>query len=132
MAVRLFVTDGRTWTELTDDVRPTVRVSARDLQHAQRLRDGIRARDPRVSVILDVAVSVAADYRAARRQFGVGNPGTVSYVGTVAGLAGLIADIGRAGVADGVTLVPAVAGQDLHGLGADVLARLRPAGRLAS
>ena len=46
------------------------------------------------------------------------------YAGTVDGLAGLIADIETAGVADGVTLIPASSRQDLRTLGRDVLNRL--------
>jgi hypothetical protein len=37
------------------------------------------------------------------------------------GLAGLISDIARADVADGVTLIPALPRQDLQTLGRDVL-----------
>lgn len=114
--------DAETWNELTDDARPTVRLSASDLAQARRLRARI---DDGVAVILDVTVAVAADYRSARRTLEVaGSEPTVRYVGTVDGLAGLIADIESAGVADGVTLVPATAGQDVRALGGDVLRRL--------
>jgi hypothetical protein len=70
-------------------------------------------------VILDVTVSVADDFRSARRELDpiVG----VHYVGTVDGLAGLIADIETAGVADGVTLIAASPRQDLRAVGLDVL-----------
>ena len=44
--------------------------------------------------------------------------------GTIDGLAGLASDIGRAGVADGVTLINASPRQDLRELGRDVLHRL--------
>jgi hypothetical protein len=47
----------------------------------------------------------------------------------VAGLAGLIFDIDRADVADGVTLIPASPRQDLRTLGRDVLHRLTWAGQ---
>ena len=49
---------------------------------------------------------------------------TVHYAGTVDGLVGLIPDIESAGVADGVTLIPASPRQDLGALGRDVLGRL--------
>ena len=133
--VRLFVADAESWDELTDGARPAVRLSAPDLAQARRLRTRI---DADTAVILDVTVAVAADYRSARRGLEVhrglevrrglevaGAAPTVRYVGTPDGLAGLIADIGSAGVADGVTLLPAAAGQDVRALGVDVLRRLR-------
>ncbi|MGV9799071.1 hypothetical protein ACWDTP_13555 [Mycobacterium sp. NPDC003449] len=123
--VRIFVADTGSWTELTDGTRPTVRISAPDLAQARRQRAGIRSDDESISVILDVIVAVGADYRSARRGLEVaGADPAVRYVGTAEGLTGLIADIESAGVADGVTLIPAAAGQDLRGLGADVLRRL--------
>jgi hypothetical protein len=48
----------------------------------------------------------------------------VHFAGTVDGLAGLISDIAKADVADGVTLIPASPRQDLRTLGRDVLHRL--------
>lgn len=122
--VRLFVVDQADWQELTGGGQQTVRVAAADLQQARRARDRIRAADD-VAVILDVAVSVAADYRSARRALG-GEPGgaSVQYAGTVDGLAGLLTDIEVAGVADGVTLISAAPRQDLQKLGRDVLERM--------
>ena len=110
--------DGR-WSELTDGAEPAVRVAAEDLSQARRARARIRAGSGEVAVILDVTVAVAADFRSARRELEsiVG----VRYAGTVDGLAGLIADIEAAGVADGVTLVAASPGQDLPAVGLDVL-----------
>jgi hypothetical protein len=124
MDVRLFVAEvsGSGWSELTDGVEPTVRVSAADLQQARRARARIRAGGDEVAVILDVTVSVAADFRSARTSFGrAADPATVEYAGTVAGLAGLIADIHAAEVADGVTLIPVSPAQDLRAVGFDVL-----------
>jgi hypothetical protein len=46
------------------------------------------------------------------------------YAGTIDGLAGLIADIYVADVADGVTLISASPRQDLRALGEDILQRL--------
>ena len=83
------------------------------------MRARIRAGAADVSVILDVTVAVAADFRSARRD--VGSVDGVHYVGTVDGLAGLIADIETAGVADGVTLSAASARQDLRAVGLDEL-----------
>ena len=120
--VRLFVADGD-WSELTDGDQRTVRVAAADLQQARRARARIRARGDDVAVILDVTVAVAGDFRSARSVLGPAEH-TVHYAGTVDGLAGLISDIARAGVADGVTLIPASPRQDLRDLGRDVLRRL--------
>lgn len=120
--MRLFVTDdaGEDVSELTPGGSPVVRFAAPDLQRAQRDGARIRSDGREVAVILDVAVAVPGDYRS-----GGGDP-TVRYAGTVDGLAGLIADIDRAGVADGVTLIPAAGQprQDLRRLGHDVLRRL--------
>ena len=80
-----------------------------------------------MAVILDVTVAVAGDFRAAQQALGPlkdGDVATVHYVGTVDGLAGLIADIASAEVADGVTLIPASPRQDVGSVGRDVLGRL--------
>jgi hypothetical protein len=114
------------WVELTSDVQPAVRISALDLQQAQRVRTRIR-NDEDVAVILDITVLVADDYRSAYRGMTAVQsdaPASVHYAGTVAGLAGLVADIFVAGVADGVTLIPATPQQDVLALAAAVLTRL--------
>lgn len=117
--------DAESWTELTEGDEPTARISAPDLAQARRIRSGLKSEDDAVSVILDVTVAVAGDYRSARCSLTVAGPeAQVRYVGTVDGLTGLIADIEAAEVADGVTLIPATEGQDPRGLGADVLRRL--------
>jgi hypothetical protein len=51
-------------------------------------------------------------------------PASVQYAGTLDGLAGLIADIFVAGVADGVTLIPGNADQDVRRLAQDVVGRI--------
>jgi hypothetical protein len=129
------VADADSWSELTDgaaDAAPTVRISASDLAQARRKRSRIKAEDETVAVILDVTVAVAGDFRAARRLEvaaeglkGEEVDAVVRYVGTADGLAGLLDDIESAGVADGVTLIPAGKEQNLHALGADVLHRLQ-------
>ena len=120
-AVRLFVADGvdGQWSELTDGAEPAVRVSAEDLSQARRTRTRIRAGSDDVAVILDVTVAVADDFRSARSE--LDSMDGVHYAGTVDGLAGLIADIETAGVADGVTLIAASPRQDLRAVGLDVL-----------
>ncbi|WP_322789652.1 hypothetical protein [Mycolicibacterium septicum] len=123
--MRIFVADAETWTELTDGDEPTARISASDLAQARRIRSGLKSEDETLSVILDVTVAVAGDYRSARCSLTVAGPeAEVRYVGTVDGLTGLIADIEAAEVADGVTLIPATPGQDARVLGGDVLRRL--------
>ena len=120
--MRLFVAD-ETWSELTSGADPVVRVSAGDLQQAQRARTRLRHDDGDVAVILDVQVAVAPDVRSAFASLGAADG--VRYAGTVHGLAGLIADIETAGVADGVTLVDASgADPDLAELGRTVLSLL--------
>jgi urease gamma subunit len=122
--VRLFLADRRgDWSELTDGDQRTVRVAASDLQQARKARARIRAGGEDVAVILDITVAVAGDFRSARSVLGPAEH-TVHYAGTVDGLAGLISDIARADVADGVTLIPASARHDLRDLGRDVLQRL--------
>ena len=111
------------WSELTDGDQRTVRVAASDLQQARRARTRIRGRGDDVAVILDVTVAVAGDFRSARSALGPTGH-TVHYAGTVDGLAGLISDIARADVADGVTLISASPRQNLRELGRQVLQRL--------
>jgi urease gamma subunit len=119
--VRVFLAVGREdWSELTDGDQRTVRVTASDLQQARRARTRIRARGEDVAVILDITVAVAGDFRSARSALGRADH-TVHYAGTVDGLAGLISDIARADVADGVTLIPASPRQDLRSVGLEVL-----------
>jgi urease gamma subunit len=128
--VRLFVADAPSgdWSELTDGDQRTVRVAAPDLKQARRVRARIRALGDDVAVILDVTVAVAGDFRSARSVLGSADH-TVHYAGTVDGLAGLISDIARADVADGVTLISASPLQDLRDLGRDVLHRLESRGQ---
>ncbi|TGD83951.1 hypothetical protein BayCH28_27730 [Mycolicibacterium sp. CH28] len=110
--LRVFVAEtGGTWTELTAGGNPVVRLSAPDLQEARRRRRRLPADVP---VILDLAVSVADDARTALAAISDHDAdATVSYAGTVDGLAGLVADLYVAGVADGVTLIPVGPDDDL-------------------
>lgn len=128
--VRLFVAD-EAWSELTSGAEPTVRVVAADLAQARRARARLRGGPEHVAVILDIAVAVDGDVRAAFASLD-GKTVGVRYAGTVAGLAGLIADIETAEVADGVTLVSTASPQDLRGLGEDVLRRLAERGRTSA
>jgi hypothetical protein len=120
---------GDNWTELTSGDAAAVRLAAADLQQARRAR-GRLADD--VAVILDITVAVADDFRSARNSMPRLDADTLHYAGTIDGLAGLVADIFVADVADGVTFIPAAPRQDMHKLAAATLdrisRRLRPAG----
>jgi alkanesulfonate monooxygenase SsuD/methylene tetrahydromethanopterin reductase-like flavin-dependent oxidoreductase (luciferase family) len=133
---RVFISEsvGADWTELTDSGQPAVRVNARDLQHAQRARDRIRDLENKaaggrsaISVVLDVRVLIADDYRSAWHRIAEleSGPRSVQYAGTLDGLAGLVDDIYAAGVADGVTLIPAVPHGDVRGVAEQTVARLK-------
>ncbi|MFD9664107.1 hypothetical protein ACFWAY_21160 [Rhodococcus sp. NPDC059968] len=100
----------------------TVRITAADLRAAQRKRSWIQAEHENggasggLDVLLDVVVHIASDARTARSEArwqpsttNTDGDDTVVYVGTPSGLASLILDIRSAEVADGVTVVPAIA-----------------------
>lgn len=122
--LRVFITDtDGAWTELTSGERPVVRLSAPDLQEAARRRRRLPAD---VAVVLDLAVSVDDDPRVAMAAISEhdGDPG-VRYAGTVDGLAGLVADLYVAGVADGVTLIPIEPDEDLRPSARAALSRIQ-------
>jgi hypothetical protein len=121
--LRLFVADvsGDNWNELTSGEVTAVRLAARDLQQARRARS--RVTDD-VAVILDITVAVAADFRSARDAMPSVDDGTFHYAGTIDGLAGLVADIFMADVADGVTFIPASPEQDVRELADAALDRI--------
>ena len=102
---------GGNWSELTRGAAEAVRLAAPDLQQARRARGRI-ADD--VAVILDITVAVAADFRSARNSMTTADSDTLQYAGTIDGLAGLVADIFMADVADGVTFIPASPQQDVR------------------
>lgn len=118
-AVRVALTDSGVWTEITD-ASPTdtvQRISASDLREGQQARARARSEAvaagkdaDSVAVFLDIEIHIADEARTARREFATSGassvPGSIRYVGTPAGLAGLIADVKAAEVADGVTLIP--------------------------
>jgi hypothetical protein len=81
------------------------RIQAVDLRDAERKARALRA-DGADEVYLDIEVFVAADALAALRSadHAQSSSGTMRYVGTPKGLAGLIADIRTLGIADGVVL----------------------------
>ncbi|MBN3456177.1 hypothetical protein [Mycolicibacterium sp.] len=84
-----------------------VRIHAVDLQDAQRRAAAQRAAAPERPVLLDIEVLIDRDTRAALTALSTVPAGnTLRYVGTPRGLAGLIADVQRLGIADGVVLKP--------------------------
>jgi alkanesulfonate monooxygenase SsuD/methylene tetrahydromethanopterin reductase-like flavin-dependent oxidoreductase (luciferase family) len=90
----------------------SVRIQAADLREAARKAEAVRrelvARDEDPTVYLDVEVVIDRDAAAAFRVDSRRAPsGSVRYVGTPRGLAGLIADVQKLGIADGVCLVTA-------------------------
>lgn len=103
--------------------RQVMRIRAPDLGTAQREYRSIRSiavaagRDPdsiRILVDVSVMIDVDVDARSARKKlmkFDITRSeprkrGSLEYVGTPSGLAGLVSDISAAGVADGVTIKP--------------------------
>ncbi|MFZ2173224.1 MAG: hypothetical protein WAW17_04175 [Rhodococcus sp. (in: high G+C Gram-positive bacteria)] len=125
------ITGADYWVDLTADASgrldltvfppEVVRIRASDLREAQHQRARVRAelvsdgRDPDgVTVLVDLEVLLAAEARTARKELALLDsalvapraPVSLQYIGTPVGLAGLIADIRSAEVADGVTLLP--------------------------
>ncbi len=121
--LRLFVAEasGDNWRELTRGAAEAVRLAAPDLQQARRARGRIEGD---VSVILDITVAVAADFRSARDWMTTQDTDTLHYAGTIDGLAGLVADIFMADVADGVTFIPASPQQDVATVAVAALDRI--------
>jgi len=123
-ALRLFVADasGDNWNELTSGATAAVRLTAPDLQQARRARGRIT---DDVAVILDIVVAVGADFRSARNAMpDIDDTTTLHYAGTIDGLAGLVADIFMADVADGVTFIPSSPEQDMRQLAGAALDRI--------
>jgi hypothetical protein len=124
---------GLHWVDLTESgfgsvaVHSTVlpgsvtRIRAPDLGTAQREYRSLRSvavaagRDPdSIRILVDVAAMIDVDARSARKRLmkidsarcETRQRGSIEYVGTPRGLAGLVSDISAAGVADGVTIQP--------------------------
>lgn len=107
---------GASWTELTGGPAQgggaVHRVGAPYLVEAQRRAARARRTQPGAVVFVDVRAHVAPDAATAFAQYARLDPGwapgrvgeDITYVGTPAGLAGLVWDVWAAGVADGVTL----------------------------
>lgn len=89
-----------------------VRITASDLREAARKSAAIRSEalargERQPQVFLDVEVVVEHEVATAFAAFAnpTAAPRSVRYVGTPRGLAGLIADVQRLGIADGVVLL---------------------------
>ena len=93
------------------------RIRAADLGAAQQQSRRLRPTADDAPFLIEIEVLVDSTAAAARRELariqasdtsrGLGSPvGGINYVGTVDGLAGLIADIRAVGIADGAVLVP--------------------------
>ncbi|MGV9633086.1 hypothetical protein ACWDO0_02780 [Nocardia rhamnosiphila] len=88
-----------------------VRIRATDLRDAARKSSAIRAeyaeRGEKSTIYLDIEVAINPDATTASREAeGDLPPSTnVRYIGTPRGLAGLISDVQRLGIADGVILL---------------------------
>ncbi|CPT92052.1 Uncharacterised protein [Mycobacteroides abscessus] len=98
--------DNRIWTDGHEDL---VRIRAVDLRDLARKVAAVRDDAPHAGVVVDIDVIIAADAPTARglvSDSGYPAGDTLLYVGTPAGLCGLIADIHALGIADGAILVP--------------------------
>jgi alkanesulfonate monooxygenase SsuD/methylene tetrahydromethanopterin reductase-like flavin-dependent oxidoreductase (luciferase family) len=106
----LALADGVLW----DNGIAAERVRATDLGDIWRKSARLRRDRPDVDIVADIEIVIAADSRTARSLMGStdvdGTEGTLLYVGTPSGLAGLIADIHALGIADGAVLIPKAAG----------------------
>ncbi|KAA0092645.1 hypothetical protein CIW49_27945 [Mycolicibacterium sp. P1-18] len=94
-------------------VRPATRVRAADLREATRKTAHLRADSENAApVYLDVEVLIARDTASAFAALAAvpdaprESPTPLRYIGTARGLAGLIADVQRLGIADAVVLLP--------------------------
>lgn len=100
------VSDKGLWTNGSGDPTRIRAVDLRDLTHRAA---AVRREHPHAVVVVDIDVVIARDARTAREVMsdsGHVAGDTMVYVGTPAGLAGLVADIYALGIADGAVLLP--------------------------
>ena len=97
-----------------DSPGPVVRIRGTDLSDVARKAAAARRDDPDVDVVADIDVVIAAEACTARAMLAAAGTDvgdhTMLYVGTPAGLAGLIADMQVLGIADGAVMIPRAAG----------------------
>lgn len=94
------------WTNSSDEL---VRIRAVDLRDLTHKAAATRQDCPHAVIVVDIDVMIALDVRAARTAMSDSayeSGDTMVYVGTPAGLSGLIADIYALGIADGAILRP--------------------------
>ncbi|MCV7154895.1 hypothetical protein [Mycolicibacterium pyrenivorans] len=105
----------RVVTFLGDDVSADsapafVRVRGRDLREVAQRAATAREQHPDVDVLVDIDVMIAPTAPAARELLAsvtsCQSSDTLLYVGTPAGLAGLVSDLHALGIADGAVLLP--------------------------
>lgn len=110
-----------------------VRIRGTDLGEVARRASAARRDHPHSDVVVDIDFVIAHDARSAREisQTAPDEPDdqTLLYIGTPAGLAGLIADMHALNIVDGAVLIPRAAGVS-ELVGAAVLPALRTMARL--
>jgi hypothetical protein len=112
-----------------------IRVRAVDLRALGHQTAVARAEHPGAPVLVDIDVVISDQAQAARAllaRFGPKRGDTLLYVGTPAGLAGLITDIHSLGIADGAVLLPMTGAGILDLIYDDVLPRLSTTGPVPS
>jgi hypothetical protein len=115
--LRLGVAYGETvWLNAPGEL---VRVRAEDLRGLAHRVTAVRQQHPGCDVVVDIDVVIAGEARWARAALakagGAPNHGTLLYVGTATGLAGLVADLYALGMTDGAMLIPLI-GEDVPAL----------------
>lgn len=112
-----------------------IRVRAVDLRALGQQTAVARAEHPGAAVVVDIDIVIsdqAQSARAMHARLGCQRGDTLLYVGTPAGLAGLITDIHSLGIADGAVLFPMTGAGMLDLIYDDVLPRLSTTGPLPS
>ncbi|MCZ4552446.1 hypothetical protein [Gordonia rubripertincta] len=134
--------DARQWREFTDPSGDVTFIRSDYLAGAHRLTQNLRSRSSSptsqpTAVVLQIEVVIDRDPATARlalggepRRVDDGRP-TFQFVGSPAGLTGLVADIYIAEVADGVAFVPLLRAQHAQDICGDVAARLRRRGMMS-
>ena len=108
--LRLGVAYGETvWLNAPGEL---IRVRAEDLRGLANRVTAVRQQHPGCDVVVDIDVVIASEARWARAALakagGAPEHGTLLYVGTAAGLAGLVADLYVLGMIDGAMLIPLI------------------------
>lgn len=90
------------------------RIRGVDLSDVARKSTRLRRERPDSDVVADIEVVIAAEASSARAMISPGcgesSSSTMIYVGTPAGLVGLIVDMHALGITDGVVLIPKAPG----------------------